>query len=62
MAIEQAGERMNVRSLIVFLLAAFEGVLGPVGMQCTLSIATPEPIAAPDSQPAALGQPAIHRE
>ena len=31
-------------------------------MQCTLSIATPEPIAAPDSQPAALGQPAIHRE
>ena len=30
-AIEQAGERMHVRSLIVFLLAAIEGVLGPVG-------------------------------
>ena len=30
-AIEQAGERMRVRSLIVFLLAAIEGALGPVG-------------------------------
>ena len=30
-AIEQAGERMHVRSLIAFLLAAIEGVLGPVG-------------------------------
>ena len=34
----------------------------PTQIACTLSIATPEPIAAPDSQPAALGQPAIHRE
>ena len=32
MAIEQAGERIHVRSLIVFLLAAIEGVLGPVGL------------------------------
>ena len=53
MAIEQAGERMHVRSLIVFLLAAIEGVLGPVGCAVaprSSSRELPHPPHAPPQQ------------